>query len=149
MGVCRIRVAVELISAILRDGSRLCEATTPLSDACVLEVRMIGRPDARVVELLVESPTLEGPTSDGRWPAIAEGRWDEFPEFIPSFRVVPDRIEIPDGALDGAAEELARSPGRLELLPPDPREFGARFDAEAESRLMGEDLFAPPDGGGA
>ena len=91
MGVRRIQISPALITTVLRVGFvPWTDALEPVQEAEVLDVRPRGNP--RCLELLIESPTFDGPGSEGRWPAIAEGRWDEFPVFLPTFRVVPDRI---------------------------------------------------------
>jgi hypothetical protein len=115
MGVRRVQISAQLIELWLKVGFRVSEALEPVADAHLLEARLAGNPYR--VELLIESPTFDGPGAEGRWVDISEGRWDEFPIFLPTFRTLPDRIIVETDRLttsDGEPLMLFDGPGHFE-----------------------------------
>ena len=128
MGVRRVQVDAAFIANCLRDGFRVSEALEPVADACLLEARLAGNPYR--VELLIESPTFDGPEAEGRWVEISEGRWDEFPIFIPTFRTMPSQVVVSADTMPGV-DELRNGPGLFQP-PPEEWPFGDPDDRHSE-----------------
>lgn len=121
MGVRRIRVNAAFVAKVLREGCVLSGPLAPVQMAEVLDARCVEQ--GRYIELLVESLNFDGPSSGDRLVDIAGGRWDEFPEIMPQFRVYSEsalrgsssyrEYILPAGTYTEAQlREILETPGR-------------------------------------